>query len=279
MKKLIIFLAAMLLVQMTAYGAALNAECIFDGNNVVIKGKLETGNNDEFSIVITTPDGRNLAFQNTGNNDGSFEFKIAVPQDEVMGEYKITLDTDGADNPAVVYFTKNSGSAAESVFVDINEAQWAADAIKFMKENGYAQGDGDGYYRPNDNVSCKELIKLTLSAVAGEKHEESSENWSALWVSSANEKGLIEKIFADKDLDLPAERQQAAAMIYELLANKGESDSSGFTDGDLIAEYAKAAVDYLSASGIINGMPDGSFAPQDNLTRAEIAQMLYKLNK
>ena len=72
MKKLIILLAFIGLMQMTAFATPLNGECVFDGNDVVIKGMRPTGNNDEFSIIITTPDGRNLVFQRTGNNDGSF---------------------------------------------------------------------------------------------------------------------------------------------------------------------------------------------------------------
>ena len=56
MKKLIILIAVICLVQMSAFATPINGECIFDGNDVVIRGMRPTGNNDEFSIVVTTPD-------------------------------------------------------------------------------------------------------------------------------------------------------------------------------------------------------------------------------
>ena len=48
--------------------------------------------------------------------------------------------------------------------------------------------------------------------------------------------------------------------------------NAAFSDADKIDH--KEAVDVMNALGVINGMPDGSFAPAGNVTRAEMAKMI-----
>ena len=48
---------------------------------------------------------------------------------------------------------------------------------------------------------------------------------------------------------------------------------AAFTDQEEINKTE--AVDTLVALGVINGMPDGSFNPDGNVTRAEMAKMIY----
>ena len=50
-----------------------------------------------------------------------------------------------------------------------------------------------------------------------------------------------------------------------------------FDDGGLISDYAKDAVAYFAANGIVNGVSDGIFAPLDNATRAQTAVILYRV--
>ncbi len=44
-----------------------------------------------------------------------------------------------------------------------------------------------------------------------------------------------------------------------------------------MASYAKNEIYKLARAGVINGMDDGSFAPRNNITRAEAAKLLYGL--
>ena len=78
-------------------------------------------------------------------------------------------------------------------------------------------------------------------------------------------------------------RQDAAVLLSRTAAYKGVALESSveisFTDNDSVADYAKSAVSKLSKAGIINGMEDGSFAPESALTRAEAAKMIYGLFK
>ena len=66
-------LAAAMLFGNSAYAAELSAEAIWDGSYLTVKGKLEQGNNNEFGIIITTPEEKISVYQNTGESDGSFQ--------------------------------------------------------------------------------------------------------------------------------------------------------------------------------------------------------------
>jgi pullulanase len=48
-----------------------------------------------------------------------------------------------------------------------------------------------------------------------------------------------------------------------------------FDDANQISDYAATAVQTLANAGIISGVSDTEFAPQDNATRAQAAVILY----
>ena len=66
---------------------------------------------------------------------------------------------------------------------------------------------------------------------------------------------------------------RAAEAYYKNLEKK--TTLIDFTDYDTVSDYAVVAVDTLARAQIINGFEDGSFRPQDNITRAEIAKVIY----
>lgn len=50
-----------------------------------------------------------------------------------------------------------------------------------------------------------------------------------------------------------------------------------FTDKDDVAEYASDALKALISMGVIGGYEDGSFKPEQTITRAETAKMIMTL--
>ncbi len=62
----------------------------------------------------------------------------------------------------------------------------------------------------------------------------------------------------------------AAVLLFALVPAAG----AAFTDADKIGADNKAAVDFVSEKKIISGFPDGSFRPQETLTRAQASKIL-----
>lgn len=72
----------------------------------------------------------------------------------------------------------------------------------------------------------------------------------------------------------PVTRAQFVQIIYNKYGNNAASTRSGFSDVPTDSWYAKA-VTWASKSGIINGTGNKKFSPDNNLTREQLATILY----
>ena len=72
-------------------------------------------------------------------------------------------------------------------------------------------------------------------------------------------------------------REDAALIVYRWLSRKDEKflTKKYFSDRGSISEYARDYVNALAGAGILNGNENGEFKPQNSITRAEAAQLIY----
>lgn len=81
---------------------------------------------------------------------------------------------------------------------------------------------------------------------------------------------------------LPLDRE-AAATIIQRYAEKmgmdvsGRADLSGFDDQAKVSDYAKAAVSWAVATGLLTGITPTTLAPAENCTRAQFVTILWRL--
>ena len=69
-------------------------------------------------------------------------------------------------------------------------------------------------------------------------------------------------------------RQDVCTIVHRAMLRLRGFNTAGtltFADSGSIADYAKDAVAALCGAGIIHGMDDGRFAPQEGTTRAQAA--------
>ncbi|MDR0905594.1 MAG: S-layer homology domain-containing protein [Oscillospiraceae bacterium] len=75
-------------------------------------------------------------------------------------------------------------------------------------------------------------------------------------------------------------REQIITMLHRFAGKPtAAGDLSKFPDASKISDYARDAAAWAVANKIINGMGDGTFAPQGTTTRAQGAQMLLNYGK
>lgn len=70
-------------------------------------------------------------------------------------------------------------------------------------------------------------------------------------------------------------RAQLVQILYALEGRPAVSSASAFTDVNSGAWYA-SAVNWAAASGVVSGVGNGAFGPNDPLAREQLALILYR---
>lgn len=173
----------------------------------------------------------------------------------------------------------------KQMFSDVKN-HWAKADIEKMATEGIVGGFLDGTFKPEGKITRAEFAKiickvLNLGETSGDKFIDVGEKaWFAPFVYAANEHGLIngvaENLFAP---DENITREDATVILYRLLAKEGVAfdAKASFADSEFISDYARDAVAYLAADGIIKGS-NGAFNPKNNLTRAEAVTLISRIS-
>ena len=169
-------------------------------------------------------------------------------------------------------------------FNDIGNVKWAEEAISYLYSKNIISGRNNETFAPDDQVTRAELVKMLVLGfnLKGDStasfNDVNSSAWYAQYVSIAAANGLIK---GDENGNFnpnkPVSRQDAAVMMYRAIGGASKADKAYFVDYEKISPYAQNAVNYMYENGVINGMGNGIFAPQNNLTRAQSAKMIYGL--
>ncbi len=174
------------------------------------------------------------------------------------------------------------------VFSDLNSVEWAREAIEYLADKGVINGVGTGRFAPDDTVTREEFVKMIVLAFAydmtdAECHfdDVSADGWAYPYVSVGVQNQVI---YGESEQNFgygkQISRQDAAVILYRVSLQKNlklTGEKKTFADQTQIADYAVDAVGILSAAGIINGVGDDCFAPLETATRAQAAQLIYKL--
>jgi|GEM_PF-3608960 len=182
-------------------------------------------------------------------------------------------------------------------FTDI-EGNWAADYINYLAARDIISGMTDTAFAPGAHITRAQFVQL-LANMAGEDMASygtlSTSGFKDVdvkaWYSSAVAWAVKEKIvlgFENADGTWSFDpngyvtRQDMAVLLMRYMSGfEGAEIKSGnpvvFADEALIAGYAKAAVDKMSAAGVLNGKTATTFAPSDQAARSEAAKMIYVL--
>lgn len=173
-------------------------------------------------------------------------------------------------------------------FSDISAYDWAKESILYLAEMGVLNGRGNNIFDPGTAVTKEEFVKIIIEAlqfnikdVSVDFSDVSKERWSYKYIASAYNIGIINGM-SDTYFGASTNitRQDMAVILERVLKITGVENNSNkmeFSDYSEVSDYAKTAVDMLSGLKIINGMGDGTFAPKQEVTRAQAAKVVYEV--
>lgn len=110
----------------------------------------------------------------------------------------------------------------ETVFDDVPADHWASGYINIAVKEGIISGDGNGKFRPEDEVKYEEAIKMLVCALGyADEVEADSTDWSKGYLTVAEEKEITSDLKGTKGE--PATRGDIAVMTYNGLATESEN--------------------------------------------------------
>ncbi len=157
---------------------------------------------------------------------------------------------------------------------------WSVEYVEELYNKGIITGYPDETFKPNNNVSRAEAIKMLTVATGEDVGSNKDGYWADNYIRQAISIGYVLEGEFD-DYNKPMSRLELAkiivrAMDEEYAPNMNEY-SKQITDYDTINDKDKEYVLKAYVKGVITGYTDGTFRADSNITRAEASTMLVRL--
>lgn len=180
-------------------------------------------------------------------------------------------------------------SGSPSDFKDIS-GHWAEKEIIELAKQGIVKGKTEELFMPEETVTRAEFaamirraLELEPKAYQNKIPDILKDTWYADEIQAMIDAGIMS---GDADgkfrPDDTMTRQEMAKVIVSAYSFKtGITDITGeelaFDDNSQIAAWAEEFVSKAAALGLITGMENNTFAPNNNMTRAQAAMVIFRL--
>ena len=183
-------------------------------------------------------------------------------------------------------------------FADVNTEDSYAPAVDYLVENGLLNGIADEKFEPAGEAS-RALIVTVLHKLEGSPDVPNDrelpvfsdvEGTDAMTIDAfrwASYEGIIEGYGNGKAG--PADkvtREQMATILWRYAKGKGVDVSVGentnilsYNDAFEISEWAVPAIQWACGAGLMEGDANGNILPGAEVTRGEMAQLVYELSQ
>ena len=172
------------------------------------------------------------------------------------------------------------------------KSHWARDFIKYCMDRGYLVGTSITSFSPDRPTTRAEFVTV-LSRLAGIKEENYKKNkftdvpkgvYYEAAVNWAQDKKIVEGTGSNKFApDQTMTREEMATILdrYFQATNKayGNRGALYFKDQGEMSTWAADSVKRMTQAGILHGTDRNTFEPKSSFTRAELATVIYQLNR
>lgn len=159
---------------------------------------------------------------------------------------------------------------------------WYHNGVAFCLNNKLMQGDEDGMFRPDDNITFAEFLQILYNK-EGNPAVTSSDTANKTWYDDAltwaqNARLIFgDAVYPETDMT----REELAVIIYRYAVYQGINIGSqgalnAYADIDSVSANAVSAMEYVIQNGIMTGKAEHMLQPNDNTTRAEVATILER---
>lgn len=229
-------------------------------------------------------------WETQGNIGYVDENGILTLADATDGEGSVTATVGGVSKKVQIHITDDT-----SIFAD-TAGHWARAIADYMNDKGIITGiveDGISYFKPDDKITRAQFASMIVRYMGIDTQSYENEKlvfddsgdiplWAQNAVKAAYDKGyILGRTNDDGTLTFDSYDKITRAEAMTILGRVVEEDvdilDTDFTDKEDIPDWAAEGIDKLYTMGIISGYEDGSILPLSDMSRAEAAAMIYKL--
>ena len=162
----------------------------------------------------------------------------------------------------------SSGAERRAEFSDVPETAWYSGYVSELAAAGVINGMTADRFEPDGTVTYGQALKLVMLAAGYAEQTATGAHWASGYLDAARSDGLTAY---SGSLDAPISRLELCRIAAAALKLDEPIQPSPFTDTDDPSVLA------LCKMGVINGMGNGSFAPNAQLTRAQISKIIWSI--
>lgn len=264
-------------VELTVEGTVLTARIEDAADGILAK-----------SAITVTYDGEEVNFS---YNKSSGAVTADLPEADGFAHRVTVTAKDASGNIGRASYDVAVGEEYTPVFSD-TAGTWA-NYVDFLYTSGITTGYADGTFRPGQNITRAQFAVMLYRylGLAESDYEDEAlpfadnakiPEYAIPAVKALYTEGVINgTIGSDGQLYFnpgsSLTRAQAATMIGRTQEKGYATVELTFTDAAKIPAYAAYYIQTMAAQGVINGYTDGSFKPNNPITRGQMAKILYNL--
>ena len=164
------------------------------------------------------------------------------------------------------------------------QAHWADPYGQKLVEWGVMRGDISGNLNLAKPITRAELVTMINRAYGYTRKagvpftDVPSSKWYADDIDIAYNAGYFKGVSSNRAApESNVTREQAAVFLARnLMLQETVGETLGFSDTRTLSEWSRGLIGAAVKEGVLNGYADGSFKPQSNITRGELAAMLVR---
>ena len=221
----------------------------------------------------------------TAYDDERYTSNTVVELDKVPSREGYTFTGWYADAELTDHITEIKMTSNKTVYAGWEAAE-VPDWLNGDDHFAYVTGYPDGTVKPQNNISRAEVATIFFRLLMPEIRDEnltqtsqftdvSADAWYNTAVSTMAELGIINGRTADSFApDASITRAEFAAICARFDTNERDGDSNF---SDIAGHWAEAEIEQAATLGWINGYSDGTFHPDNAITRAEAMTMINRV--
>lgn len=167
-------------------------------------------------------------------------------------------------------------------FSDVPQTHWAAKAIRLASQLGIVEGMLNGEFKGSNQVTRAEFTAMIVRTLgidttgAAGSFSDTKGHWADAYITGLQRAGIVNGAGNGKfNPNQEITRAEMAAILARVLDMSAPASAAQFSD--LSNHWAADSIEQLSRAGIVSGMGDGKFAPNDTATRNQSVTIIMRM--